>query len=283
MTAQRPTLLSMQVSLAPWALAVMCPIVLLAQTPVNVGNSSPKPVPALLTSRTVLADALVGDSMDGYAGYILTVYGSRGADGRCDQGGAKSADVSLRAYVKQGAKIPVKATKFVAFNSLIDRTTALGVKLFVFAATMSADDRTEVIVVDVAEQSIDQDAIDIPTVTALAAQGLPTGACGRFFIRKAILTEVTSKRFTKVQKGSGASGMVFSVDGNVYSSNESFQIDPYLTIEARDIIDFAPTASKTLNGRGAMSLPGGNSTPSGLGTSGVALAGTMIKILSKKK
>jgi hypothetical protein len=202
-------------------------------------------LPLTLSERTIVRRAAPTlTSAPGLIGSVVDLYGTP-VNGMCSQGFIDVGSISPGSVLKNDVKVPMTASSQVHFNDIVERQKGLSVGYLAVTASMSNEDRAEVLVEDVAEQAIenfDRDK-DSTKLAAYEAAPLSNGACGRYVITKVVLTAIKYRVYTKKTQAGGVVG-ILNIGGKNYYSHTKQLNDLVLAVVLRPIRYKTPQESR---------------------------------------
>lgn len=203
---------------------------------IRIGERPVTPFPSDLESRTVLRGALVNPAdADNYVGYVLTFFGTpAGEDCKTDPN--RAPEVSVRRYLKSGARpIATEPISQIWYQSIVTDSARLAAQYLGSDLSLSHNNIAEMVVEDVAKAEVDDNDVDYVELARLAGRepNRARGECRRLLVMRAYLTSVKSRLF-RLTGGQGEVGYVaVKVNGSYYTSSEDWLRNLVLAIDAR--------------------------------------------------
>lgn len=174
------------------------------------GQALNHPLPSELVERTVFKSVgAYREHLDQLVGLVLTV----------DVGAALSEQNIAGRYLARGSEVDEKSDPVIRYESKVDRGLSAEGNYLAFAASLSAEQKAEVVVTDVASAFAEEIPWDL-----LAKVKVPAGKKA-FWVRGATLTTVAYKTYQKQSVKANVSGGAFGVGGEVYASADRFSLD----------------------------------------------------------
>ncbi len=223
------------------------PVAALADQPLTFqqGNIA---LPTTLTERTVLEGASPSvTSAPGVLGSVTDVRGTL-QNGECKAAIIHVTSVPPGSVLKNDVKVELTASSQIHFNDIVEKQTSLEVGYLVFSLRVGKDDRAEVLIEDVAEQTIenyDRDK-DPAKLAAVEAKPLSAGACGRYVITRVVLTAIKSRVYLKQEQRASILG-VLQIGGRRYFSHSKQVNDLKLGVVLRPIAYQNQQGTRTLS------------------------------------
>jgi hypothetical protein len=194
-------------------------------------------LPSTLTNRTTLVGAVGGRVLlPPVIGSVIDIPGDT-ANGKCVRPGQVDiGSIPPGSLLKTGVRVEVQPLAEVHFNEVIEKQKAASAGFLSFTADMGKDDRSEVMIEDVAgQQIINWDADKDPLkVEQAEAELLPPGMCGRYTITGVVLTAVSYRIFSS-KKVVGSFLGLFNLGGKNYYSRTKQRHDLKVGIQLQPI------------------------------------------------
>ncbi|HLF92109.1 MAG TPA: hypothetical protein VJB14_01500 [Planctomycetota bacterium] len=178
-----------------------------------VGQMLNHPIPSELLERTVFKSVgAYREHLDQLVGLLLTVDDGPGAPALSEQ------NITVR-YLAKGSEVEEKSDPVIRYESKVDRGLSAEGNYLAFAASLSAEQKAEVVVTDVASAFAEEVPWDL-----LARAPVPVGKKA-YWVRGVTLTTVAYKTYQKQAAKASVSGGAFGVSGDVYASADRFSLD----------------------------------------------------------
>lgn len=195
-------------------------------------------------NRTVLQGGLTDISnLSNVVGSVVDIRGAV-VNGVCQRPQTVDiATVEPGRILKPDATVDTKALSQIWFSEIIDRQRSVEAGYLAFTAQMSQGDRAEVIIEDVASQSIANFDTSVDPARLKAAEGrpLPQGACGRYVITRVVGTSV-KHRILYSRKLDAGIAAVFKIAGKDHYTYEKLRNDLIVAIQLQPLRHTTPAA-----------------------------------------
>jgi hypothetical protein len=241
--------------LSPMLMSVVVSVVLLACSGKDASIASeptddplaspPAAVPDTFYGRAYLPNVLPSaKDLNGYAGYVLNVFGTRAENGVCQQDPARLPVLDPISYLARGTQLQTEPIGDIITNILVRKgAVATGGFLSFVTVDMTDSMRAEVVVEDLARQSA-ADKLDAVRLGALARTAPRQGVCAREVVIVAQVTSFKTRKYTEVVGKTKLAGYGVAVDGKLFGSGSAFNNRYRLFIESRPIDAYAGPAPK---------------------------------------
>ena len=177
------------------------------------GQALNHPLPSELVERTVFKSVgAYREHLDQLVGLALAVDDGPGSP-------ALSEQSIIGRYLAKDSEVEEKSDPVIRYESKVDRGLTVDGNYLAFAAGLTAEQKAEVVVTDVASAFAEEIPWDL-----LAKVKVPAGKKA-FWVRGATLTTVAYKTYQKQTAKANVSGGAFGVGGEVYASADRFSLD----------------------------------------------------------
>jgi len=182
--------------------------------------------------------------LNGYAGYVLNVYGTKGQNGICVQDPTRAPVLDPISYIAAGKQPRTDPIGDILTSILVRKGgNASGGFLSFVSVELTDSMRAEVVVEDVARQSA-ADLLDTPRLAVLAGTPTRVGVCAREIVIVAQLTSFKTRTYRELERKAKLAGYGLAVDGKLFGGASSFTNRYRLFIESRPIDAFRGPAPK---------------------------------------
>lgn len=182
--------------------------------------------------------------LNGYAGYVVNVFGTKDQNGVCVQDPNRSPEIDPKPYLLPGREPRTEPVGDILSNLIVRKGGTLNASFLTFvSAELSDSARAEVVVEDVARQTA-AGLLDEPALASLARQAPRAGVCAREIIFVAQLTSFKFRTYQALERRAKLSGYGLAVDGKLFGSASQFTNRYRLFIESRPIDVYAGPAPK---------------------------------------
>jgi hypothetical protein len=184
--------------------------------------------------------------LNGYAGYVLNVYGTRNAQGICVQDSTREPTLDPVSYFLSGKEPRTEPVGDILTNIVVRKGGVGSVSYLTFISAGLTDSmRAEVVIEDLARQNA-AGMLDEARLRTLANSATRQGVCAREIILVAQITSFKARTYHEVEKKAKLAGYGLAVDGKLFGSASSFTNHYRLFIESRPIDAYAgPTRPGT--------------------------------------
>lgn len=138
----------------------------------------------------------------------------------------------LTRFVRQD-KPPIitTTTSDVVYSAKIDSKFKFNGSYSIASTKVEKDRIYELIVTDIGYAFLPEDYIPYLEICRAATNVSPETRKKTYYIRSAKLTSIYTRAYQKVTSDGQVSGVVFSVDGEVYSSSDQFKVDYVVSVD----------------------------------------------------
>jgi len=193
-------------------------------------------LPQTLTERTVVSGAApTVSSSTGLIGSVVDVIGTP-VNGVCRTASIRVESISPGSVLRDDFAVPMTASSQIHYDDVVEKQKGTEVGYLGFSAGLGSEDRAEVLIEDVAEQSIENfnTATDSTRLKSYEAKPLPSGACGRYVITRLVLTAIKYRVFTKKEQ-KAAIAAILNIGGHKYYTHTKQVNDLILGVVLRPI------------------------------------------------
>jgi hypothetical protein len=196
-------------------------------------------------NRAYLPNVLPGAAnLDGYAGYVLNVFGAPSPGGVCVQDASRDPVLDPVSYIAAGKAATTEPIGDILTNILVRKGSSASAGFLSFLSVELSDSmRAEVIVEDVARQTA-AGVLDEARLQALARTPLRPGVCAREIVLVAVLTSFKTRTYSELGRKAKLAGYGVAADGKLFGSASSFTNRYRLFIESRPIDAYAGPAPR---------------------------------------
>jgi hypothetical protein len=167
-----------------------------------------------------------------YAGHVVIYHGARASAGGCVDRDSARIEMTHVSIIRAGQKAKDEEPNGKLDEVLVSRANkhSAGV-LAIVSASYSDSMAIQLLVQDLAQQTVPDKAIDEARLRAAKNEAMSPDVCDRRFIRSAILTEATSKTYENIGTRAKIGAFNVDIDSNWYRSTGSFHRDLYVRVE----------------------------------------------------